>query len=92
MGEMADYFIDSMQDEERAVRNLFEGYPGLDGMMWFQPDADYWVDADEVWNCISDMTDEHLGAAIGWCIKHFPEESKAKVVELKAEQCRREFG
>ena len=88
MGQMADYFIDGMIDEELAVRDFHQLYPDLDGMTYIPVKKGYWNDGEGVMLAIRSMTDDHIGAAIGWCRKHGPEE---KVAELKAEQVRREF-
>lgn len=96
MGEMADYFFDIGFEQmlNRSWGN--DNYYGYDSSSWrpiFRaPARGYWYGGPHQLLPIGEMSDDHLGAAIGWCMKHFPEESKAKVAELKAEQARREFG
>lgn len=93
MGEMADYFFDCMTDETFAVMCPYAPHPDLDfwDLAYREPRPGEWIDGDGDVIEIKEMSDDHIGAAIGWCLKHFPDESKEKVAELKAEQVRREF-
>lgn len=85
MGEMADYYFDEMLAFGQCDGDFPEN-------SFYQPPEGQWIDGEGLLLDFSEMSDEHISAAIGWCTKYFPEDSVAKVAELKAEQCRREFG
>lgn len=93
MGEMADYFIDQGFEQMLSGAWGSSGYcgPTYEDYIFRETPEGEWLDGDGLLVAIADMSDDRIGAAIGWCLKHFPDESKEKVAELKAEQVRREF-